>query len=311
MHSSPVVGRFFSPVSLPDRHHWPTGPAGAISATMADPSDLLSQLREADRERYLSVLFAPKEHRQALSALFMFNAETARVRDLVSEPLPGEIRLQWWRDVIAGDRSGEAAAHPVAAPLLDAVDRFGLPGSAFDNLLEARIFDLYDDPMPSRTDLEGYLGETGSMLIQMACQILNEGDTPPTADAAGHAGVAYGIANLVRQMPAHRARGQLFVPADLMAATGADAAAFLAEGDDQPFDAAVQAFVALGREHLAKAREALTAVPSAQRAPFAVLGVADAVLAKAAKVGGRARSVPIAISPLTAQWRMTRQVMLW
>lgn len=271
--------------------------------------DLLNQLREADRERYLSVLFAPEDKRGALATLFLFNAETARLRDLVSEPLPGEIRLQWWRDVIAGDRTEEAQQNPLADALLDVIAAHDLPAAAFDNLLEARIFDLYDDPMPSRTDLEGYLGETASMLIQMACQILNGGQTQPTADAAGHAGVAYGIATLIRQMPQHRARGQMFLPADLLAAAGTGADRWLAEGDDPAFATATSAFVALGREHLARARAALTDVPKGLRAPFAVLGVADAVLAKAAKAGASARTEPVRLSPVTVQWRMTRQAL--
>jgi phytoene synthase len=271
--------------------------------------DLLNQLREADRERYLSVLFAPEDRRAALATLFLFNAETARLRDLVSEPLPGEIRLQWWRDVIAGARAEEARQNPLAAALLDVIAAQDLPASAFDNLLEARIFDLYDDPMPTRTELEGYLGETASMLIQMACQIVNGGQTPPTADAAGHAGVAYGIATLIRQMPQHRARGQVFLPADLLAAAGTDAGHWLAEDDDAAFATAITAFVALGREHLAKAREALADVPKGLRAPFAVLGVADAVFTKAAKAGGAARAEPVRLSPVTVQWRMTRQAL--
>ena len=274
---------------------------------MAAPSDLLSQLREADRERYLSVLFAPRNKREALAALYLFNAETARLRDLVSEPLPGEIRLQWWRDVIAGMRADEAAAHPVAAPLLNVVARYDLSAPAFDNLLEARIFDLYDDPMPSRTDLEGYLGETASMLLQMACQVLNGGAAPPTADAAGHAGVAYGIATLIRRIPTHRARGQIYLPADLLAIVGTDAAHWLADGDGAAFDGAVAAFVAFGREHLAKACAALRDVPKPLRSPFTVLGAADAVFARADRAGGRARTEPVRVSPVTVQWRMTRE----
>ena len=273
---------------------------------MADPSSLLPQLREADRERYLSVLFAPADPREALAALYLFNAETARVRDLISEPLPGEIRLQWWRDVIAGDRAEDAAAHAVAAPLLDVIARYDLPPSAFDNLLEARVFDLYDDPMPSRTDLEGYLGETTSILLQMAAQVLNGGATPPTADAAGHAGVAYGIANLIRQMPVHRARGQCYLPADLLAAAGTDANAWLSETDDTAFAPAIAAFAALGRDHVAKARAALRDVPKPLTSPFAVLAVADAVLARAARMGASARSAPVTVSPIAVQWRMTR-----
>ncbi len=279
---------------------------GAAGAMTQSPEPLLPQLRAADRERYVSVLFAPAPAREALAALYLFNAETARLRDLVSEPLPGEIRLQWWREVIAGDRTEEAAAHAIAAPLLDVIARHDLPVAAFDNLLEARIFDLYADPMPSRTDLEGHLGETVSMLMQMAGQVLNGGASPPTADAAGHAGVAYGIANLLRQMPVHRARGQCYLPADLLAASGADAERWLSDEEDIAFAPAIAAFIALGRDHAAKARAALRAVPKALKSPFSVLAVAEAVLARANRVGAAARSTPVAISPITVQWRMMR-----
>ena len=43
----------------------------------------------------------------------------------------------------------------------------------FDDYLEARIFDLYDDPMPGRAELEGYCGETASALIQLAALVLD------------------------------------------------------------------------------------------------------------------------------------------
>ncbi len=74
-------------------------------------------VREADRDRYLATLFAPAAQRDALYALYAFNVEIARVRDLAREPMPGEIRLQWWREALSGEREGEAAAHPVAAAL--------------------------------------------------------------------------------------------------------------------------------------------------------------------------------------------------
>ncbi len=74
-------------------------------------------VREADRDRYLATLFAPAAQRNALFALYAFNVEITRVRDLAREPMPGEIRLQWWREALTGEREGEAAAHPVAAAL--------------------------------------------------------------------------------------------------------------------------------------------------------------------------------------------------
>ena len=106
-------------------------------------------VRAADKDRYLATLFAPADKRGPLFALYAFNLEIAGVRDRVREPMAGEIRLQWWRDVLNGERSGEAAANPVAAALRDTVARFSLPTQRLLDLIEAHAFDLYDDPMPT------------------------------------------------------------------------------------------------------------------------------------------------------------------
>ena len=94
-------------------------------------------LRAADKERFLTTLFAPAEHRDALIALYAFNVEIARVREVVREALAGEIRLQWWSDVFGGVGRGEVAAHPVAAALLASMARYRLPPDRFKALIEA------------------------------------------------------------------------------------------------------------------------------------------------------------------------------
>ena len=117
-------------------------------------------------------MFAPAEQRGALYALYAFNAEVSRVRDIAREPLPGEIRLQWWIDVLRGERGGEAAANPVAAALLQTIERHDLSVAALGDLVEARLFDLYDDPMVTLADLDAYAVKTSSALIALAAQIL-------------------------------------------------------------------------------------------------------------------------------------------
>lgn len=63
-------------------------------------------LRTHDFEWYAALQFAPADKRPALVAVFAYLAEIARVRSLVSEPMPGEIRLQWWRDTLSGTAHG-------------------------------------------------------------------------------------------------------------------------------------------------------------------------------------------------------------
>ena len=130
-------------------------------------------VREGDKDRFLAALFAPADKRGALFALYAFNLEVARVREAVREAMAGEIRLQWWRDAIESG-GGEASAHPVAAALRETIARFDLPVAPLIDLIEARSFDLYDDPMPNSAALEGYAVKTSSALIGLAASILEQ-----------------------------------------------------------------------------------------------------------------------------------------
>ena len=149
---------------------------------------------KADKDRYLSCLFAPQQARPHLFALYAFNVEVARIRETVSDPQIGHVRQQWWLDTIDGIYAGRTPDHPVALDLAKAIEMGELPQHALRNLIIAREFDLYDDPVPNLVDLEGYLGETSSSLIQLGALILGNG----APEAAGLAGVAYGLAGVLR-----------------------------------------------------------------------------------------------------------------
>ena len=99
-----------------------------VSVIASNFRHCIDLVRAHDRDRYLATLFAPEAHRDALYALYAFNVEIARVREAAREPMPGEIRLQWWREAVSGERESEAAAHPVSSALLTATGYW--PGAA-------------------------------------------------------------------------------------------------------------------------------------------------------------------------------------
>jgi phytoene synthase len=165
---------------------------------------------KADKDRYLSCLFAPQNARPHLFALYAYNVEIARIRETVSEPQIGLVRQQWWLDTIDGIYAGRTPDHPVAQALAHAIAKGELPKHALHNLIIAREFDLYDDPMPSLVDLEGYLGETSSSLIQMAALVLGKS----ASEAAGLAGVAFGLAGVLRLQKAR------YLPHDMVESVG-------------------------------------------------------------------------------------------
>jgi hypothetical protein len=158
---------------------------------------VLETLRQWDRPRYLALLLAPPESRAGLLALHAFSAEIGRIAATVSEPQLGEIRLQWWRDSLSAIADGETAGHPVAAALTDAVRRHRLPMAPLRNLVDAHQHDLYADQFANVEALEMYLGSTQSVLIQLSALILDPAAAPDVAEAAGYAGVAYGIGQIL------------------------------------------------------------------------------------------------------------------
>lgn len=178
-------------------------------------------VRAHDFTRYASTLFVSAPLRRALLALYAFNVEICRVRTQVSQPLPGEIRLQWWRDMLAGQGHGGIEGNPTAAELLWAVRSYRLPVDRLTRMIEEHAFDLYNDPMPTMAALEGYLNDTSSALFSLAATIMG----PPSGQVehlARHAGLAQGIVKVVASLALDASQRRLFVPQQLLARHGCD-----------------------------------------------------------------------------------------
>lgn len=267
---------------------------------------LISDLRRTDIDRYLALLLMPEAARDDILPLMLFNAEIASIRDRIREPLPGEVRLQWWRDVLSGERGGEARAHPVASVLLEMMARRAMPATPLLTMCEARIFDLYDDPMPDSVSYEGYAGETASSLLQMSVFLIDSVIAPETATASGHAGVAQSVAGHLMMLPITQARGQVYVPRDLLSATGLDRDAFLRGEDRAALANAVRAFAGFGREHLGKARAALAQLPASALPAYLPVSLVEPVLARAERLGAESLDTSLQLPQWRRQWRLWR-----
>lgn len=172
-------------------------------------------VREADRDRWLATLFAPPDRRAALFALYAFNIEIGRVRDVAREPMPGEIRLQWWREVLEGQREGEAAAHPVASALLAGLKRHGIAPERLVGIVDAHQFDLYDEPMGTLDDLDNYGVMTESALLDVAIAILG-GAGPQAMMLIRGAGIAATVTAILVNLARHVSRRQMFIPLEVL-----------------------------------------------------------------------------------------------
>jgi len=264
-------------------------------------------VRQFDRDRYLSALFAPEAHRDALLALYAFDVEINRIPDLVSGPMPGEIRLQWWADALNDIEHGSIAANPVAAALRAAIETYQLPAKPLLDLVEAHVFDLYNDPMPTLTDLEGYSGETVSAILQLSAIVLAGGGDPGTADVSGHAGAAIGLTKVLRTFGSRCAKGQVFLPADLLARHGLTPQDVLAPGRHESLRAALSEMGAHVRHHLDRFSAAF-ALAEAQpvAAAFLQIGTIPAYLKALEKLQGDPRSQSAQVPQWRRQWDLWR-----
>jgi 15-cis-phytoene synthase len=270
---------------------------------MQDPFAHCEQVvREADKDRFLATLFAPANRRAALMALYAFNAEVARVRDVIRDPMAGEVRLQWWREAIERPGSGEARANPIASALLDTMVRFRLPIDQLLDLIEARGFDLYNDPMPTLEALDAYADKTSSGVIGLACRLLDA--QAEVSSIARYAGRAYAMTGLLRAFPLHAARGQLYLPLELLERHGANPDDILAGRATTKVIAALAELRGIARAYFDAYQRASAALPAT---------LAPAVLPVALVPAYLARLERLAVRPFTVaevpQWR--RQWILW
>jgi len=266
-------------------------------------------VRNHDFENYASTLFAPLRCRRALLALYAFNVEIVRVREQITQPLPGEVRLQWWMDMLAGAGHGGVEGNPVAAELLLAIQDYGLPVEQLSRLIEAHQFDLYNDPMPDMAALERYLGDTSSALFSLASRVVGH-PSNETDHLARHAGLASGMARVIAKFGADASRRQSYVPLQLLEQHGVDLEQMFAGRDSPSVGAAIGGLADEARSHLEVALGLLPNLPPQSRGVYLPLVLVRRALDDV--VGADINPfVPRPLSRLRILWTMWRASRTW
>jgi 15-cis-phytoene synthase len=264
-------------------------------------------VRRHDFARYASTLFVPVAARRALLAIYAFNVEISRVRDQVSQPLAGEVRLQWWTDMLAGKDHGGVEGNPVAAELGLAIRNCYLPVERLSRLIEEHQFDLYCDPMPTMAALEGYINDTSSALFSLGARIAGR-QSEEIEHLARHAGLAQGIAQVMAELPLDASRRQLFVPLQFLEESGSGMEEVFTGKETAKLRAALDQLIGEARKHLRTALALMASVPPEVRPVFLPL----ALVVRDLKRMSRADSAPFVprvgsrLRTLWILWRASR-----
>lgn len=260
-----------------------------------------SEVRAHDRDRFLTVLFAPSECREALFALYAFNIEVAKIRETVSEPMLGQIRLQWWREAIDDAYRGDLRSHAVVQSLGAVIERSHLSRRYFNRLFDARERDLENSPPKTMAALEDYAEATSATLGWLALEILGA-STEVTRTAVGHVGTAWALVGLLRALSRHLPKNRVYLPSDLMLRHGFDLCTLAAQPSQRQLADAVAEIADVARGHLAAAGALRPDVEAAALSALLPAAIARGYLRRLARAGhdpfSANHSRPAALLPL-------------
>ena len=158
---------------------------------------MIERLKTADPDRYRASLFAPKDLRDNLHLLYAFHLELAKVPELVSEPMVGAIRYQWWREAIEEIYSGgPVRSHEITTPLNRLLLDNNIPRYWVDQLVDGRERDLDPKPFADISAAQDYCDQTSGVLLKMAVKLCEENNSE--SEIYETLGRAWGMTGLAR-----------------------------------------------------------------------------------------------------------------
>ena len=242
------------------------------------------QVRLYDHDRFMTAIFAPAAVREHLFALYAFNIELAKTREIVSEPLIGQMRLQWWRDTLDKVYAGETIKHEVARPLGAAIVACGIAREVFDPLIDAREFDLGGVPPADLPALLAYAEATGAPLLSIALRIT--GSLGPAADQIARlAGTGWALTGLLRAVPFHARQHRLYLPADRLESAGVRISRLFDLKPEPALSDVVRTIGELAQANFAAARKLVRKLPRAGRSPALLVELGQIYLGDLRRVG--------------------------
>lgn len=244
-------------------------------------------VERGDPERFAALMAAPVAARGVLAVLYAYNLEIARAPWVTKEPMIAEMRLQWWRDIVAEAAAGKPArAHEVAGPLSALIAEGRVDATVLDRMAEARRWDIYSDAFADDAALEAYLEDTAAGLTWAAAQALGA-DAGAEAMVRGH-GWAMGLANFLRAVPELESRGRIPL-----------------------LDGRPEAVAALAQRGLDRLAEGRGRVPAAARPALIACQMAQRLLAQVVRDPRRVADGAMEVSEFTRRWGLLKAAFGW
>jgi len=171
---------------------------------------------------YLATLLLPKSKRPFVHALYGFARYADEiVDDLASTLTPQEkadVLSKWSSGVLAGLQNG-TSEDPVGRALVDTAKRFKIPHQHFIDFLHSMEMDLTVTQYQSYEDLLEYVYGSAAVIGLEMVPVLGYSDDG-AFDSAKKLGIAFQLANFIRDVGEDLERGRIYLPLDELARFG-------------------------------------------------------------------------------------------
>ena len=271
----------------------------------SDEEAAAALVRRRDRDRYWSALFAPKAKRPAVLSLYAFNTELDHIVASVSEPMAGQIRLQWWRDAVDLATVGTRTGNPVADALTAAITEHNLSKDRLIAMVEARVPSMFGEAPLDDKALKTFLRETEGAVFELAAAILGDRGNSAKA-AAAHASVAYGLTQTLLKLPFLASRQKTFLPSSYLEGRGIDLAAIHRGQTSESFGAALADLRGVASRALQQFRAMAGDLDRSAWPAFLPLTLIKPYLRAMAAPDFDPLHTVVALSPLRRFWRIWR-----
>ena len=236
-----------------------------------------NELKLNDYERYLSALFIPYQHREAVFTIYAFNSEVSRTREMVSEAMLGEIRLQWWRESLQKISQNEIIENPILNSLRKTLFYYDLPIVYLEKLLDARLNDLKNTPPKDLKSLVDYARDTSGTLGVMVMKILGFNDTV-SIRVADLVSTAWALIGLIRAIQFHAQSKRIYLPSKLLIKNNVDNISIFSLQSSPELSSVVSEVLGKASDLLSEARSLRSEVPRTARKALLLGSLADCYL---------------------------------
>ncbi|HAN70774.1 MAG TPA: phytoene synthase, partial [Actinobacteria bacterium] len=198
------------------------------AARIADPHlrESYERCRQLNAEYgktyYLATLLLPPEKRPYVHALYGFARYADEIVDDLQSTLTDEQKAEWlgaWGQAFLDDIERGWSDDPVCMAVVDTVHRWSIPREHFIAFLHSMTMDLTVTEYRTYDDLYEYVYGSAAVIGLQMVPIL-EPSSPEAYARATDLGVAFQLANFIRDVGEDLDRGRVYLPLDELAEFG-------------------------------------------------------------------------------------------